>query len=318
MTESQTRDIKFFVEKHPEKLNQPRPEALKQLLNDDVCDFLETRKWGISLATIHLDEPTAKVIQEINKNYPRLPFVMWLVLPDEKGYWTNELNIQDTKHLTKNVENWINQYSLEDAIAGFGFDIEPPIDFIRETNKDGILHLAITAMKRKLNLATKNHFQKENFRQELDSLISDVKHDGIPTEAYVHPWPTGKLFSIAYSTKADYDFVMVYSSLFKGSLGEAIPKYLIGENKENEKRYPALGNFSDTKTNFDGRRLSINDEKFVSTPQELQRDILNIAKRSQKLKRDYLKRFRVFALTGKPILEATDDALKKIKNAVRV
>lgn len=313
MTESQTRDIKFFVEKHPESLpiNKTRPEVLRKLLNEEVCDFLETRKWGISLATIHLDEPTAKVIQEINKNHPRLPFVMWLVLPDEKGYWTNELNIQNSKRLTKDLENWINQYNLN--IAGFGFDIEPPIDFIREANKEGLLHLAITAMKRKFKLETKYRFQKESFRQELTDLISDVHHKGIPTEAYVHPWPTAKLFSIAPSTNADYDFVMVYSSLFKDPLGQAIPKYLVGKSQ-----YPALGNFADRIEQHDGRKLTPKDEEFVTTPDKLQRDILNLAKRGQETGRNYLERFRVFALTGKPILEATDDALKKIKNAIRV
>jgi hypothetical protein len=56
--------------------------------------------------------------------------------------------------------------------------------------------------------------QKENFRQALDDLISDVRHRGIPTEAYVSPWPTAKLFNVAPTTNADYDFVMVYTSLF--------------------------------------------------------------------------------------------------------
>jgi hypothetical protein len=236
---------------------------------------------------------------------------MWLVLPDEKGYWTNESNIQETKDLTKNLENWITQYKLQ--ISGFGFDLEPPIDFSKETNK-GISHLAIAAMKRKFNLATKNRFQKENFRQELDDLISDVRHKNISTESYVYPpWPSAKLFNVASSTNADYDFVMVYSSIWPDFIGQAIlSKYFIGKSQ-----YPALGIFSDKTDQHDGRRMTPNDEKYVATPKELQRDIIKLAERGQKTGRDYLKHFRVFALTGKPILEATDDALKKIKAAAR-
>lgn len=310
MVEVSTKDVKFFVEKHPESLNKPRPEVLKELLNDEVCDFLETRKWGVSLATIHLGETTAKVIQDINKNHPRLPFVMWLVLPDRQGYWTNEASIKETKSLTKKLEDWINQYNLN--IAGFGFDIEPPISFIREVQKSPI-HLALNVMKRSFSLKTTQKFQKESFRQELNDLISDVRHKGIPTEAYVNPWPTAKLFNIAPSTSADYDFVMVYSSLFKGALGEAIPKYLVGKDQ-----YPALGNFTHDMEQHDGRKLSPKDENFITGTKELERDIINLAKKGEKDKRNYLERFRVFALTGKPILEATDDALKKIKNSVKV
>ena len=165
-------------------------------------------------------------------------------------------------------------------------------------------------MKRKFELGTKHRFQKENFRQELDNLVSDTRHKGIPTEAYIYPSPTAKLFTIAPATNADYDFVMVYSSIFKDPLSQVIPKYLVGKNQ-----YPALGNFAHTIKQHDGRKLAPKDEKFVTTPKELKRDILNLAQRGQKTGRNYLERFRVFALTGKPILEATNDALKKTKAA---
>jgi len=310
MVETASKDVKFFVEKHPESLDKPRPEVLKELLNNEVCDFLNSRKWGVSLATIQLGETTAKVIQDINKNYPQLPFTMWLVLPDRQGYWTNESNINETKSLVKNVENWVNQYELN--IAGFGFDIEPPINFIRETNKSP-LHLALNAIKRDFSLRTTHKFQKENFRQELDDLISDVKHNGIPTEAYVHPWITGKLFNIAPKTNADYNFVMVYSSLFKNPLGQAIPKHFL--DKDNEKQFPAIGNFTHDMKKHDGRKLVPNDEKSITGLKELERDITNLAQKSQKDGRNYLERFRVFALTGKPIIEATNSALEKIKVA---
>jgi hypothetical protein len=302
--EKEVSDIKFFVEKHPESLNEPRHEALKKLLNEEVCDFLESRKWGICLASIHLSEFTAKIIQDINKNYPRLPIVMWLTLPDRQGYWTNETNISETKSLTKNLENWINQYNLN--IAGFGFDIEPPLNFVKETQKSKF-RFALNVVKRNW-LVHKS--QKENFRQALDDLISDVRHQGIPTEAYVSPWPTAKLFNVAPTTSADYDFVMVYTSLFKDSLAPKIFQYL---NKENPKQYPALGNFTHDMKQHDGRKLSPREENFIAGPKELERDLLYLAQKSQKDKRNYLERFRVFALTGKPILEVTKNALKKIK-----
>lgn len=329
MTESQRSDIKpdikFFVEKPKESLTIPRPEALKELLNDEVCDFLATRKWGISLATIDLDEPTAKVIQRINKNFPSLPFVMWLTLPDEKGYWTNESNVQETKNLAKNVENWINQYKIENAIAGFGFDIEPNIDFVREADKEGISHLALTLMKRKFAL---KRSQKKNFREELTSLIKDVRDRGIPTEAYVNAGLTSFIYSVPRTTNADYNFVILYSSFYKDPLAKAIPqyfKYFLGKNE-----YPALGNFTDEIEKHDGRRITLHDEEYMATPEKLQRDILSLVKGENSLERfidlsrgdqtkekNYLDKLRIFALTGPPILIATDKALKEAKTMAR-
>lgn len=305
MTESQARDVKFFVEKHLESLpaNKTRPEALKELLNEKVCDLLETKHWGISLASIHLDEATAKVVQKINKDNPHLPIVMWITLPDEDGYWLNETNIQITRRFTKDLENWVNQYKLN--ITGFGFDIEPPLDVMKNALK-GPKNLALTIIDQQKKIHH-NPQIRENFSQQLNDIISDVKHHGIPTEAYVLPWGWANLLGIIQKSDADYTFSMIYTDIATEPFARLIPKLL------RKGQYPAFGGvglaFNDG--SLLGRDLIPGKVPKLNTQKELQRDMNIVAKMNP----SNLDRFRIFALTGEEVINWTEESLKNVLKA---
>lgn len=314
MVESQTRDVKFLIEQPPETIpkNKTRPEVLKKILDEEVCDLLQINHHGLCLASYDIDEPTAKVIREINKNYPKLPIVMWVVLPEEDGYYISEKNIDKAKKFTQKLENWINNYSLE--VTGFGFDIEPPLEVIKEMQKN----LALGLIKRKSDILTNkikrsinvlaNKENPQAFSQAINDLITDIKHKGISTEAYVPPSILAKLYGLNQKLEAHYTFAMVYSTFAKEPISHRIPTWL------KPGQYPlfgVVGIYSPNDLGNPVKEAYPGEIPRLNTGKELKRDIISVTKMGRKKGIDYLEHFRILALTGPEVIKWTDEAIQE-------
>jgi len=297
-------DVKFFIEHHPRSLHEfgdSRPEALRKLLSPETCEVLEQHKWGICLATIELDEATAKVVTEINDRNRNLPVVMWTILKEEEGYWTDEFNVKQTKQRVGEIERWVNKYNLH--VDGVGLDIEPSIQFVRQEHQ-GVLRLGMAILERNKKL---ERMEKagESPTQELADLIGDLKHRNIPTEAYILPQPFRDILGMFSPQETDHVYSMIYTSYCPDFLAGI----MLNRLKPGEK--PIFGNVSSTGKNyyleFGGPPPSfIGREKY-------QRDVDIIRKKGLKEGGDYLDSFRVFSLTGKEVVNWTDEALVDIK-----
>lgn len=299
--------VSFFIEQHPESQERfypgaTRPELLKQILNPSTCKFLEERGWGISLATIELDEATAKVIQDLNRDHPGLPITMWIVLPDEKGYWTNETNIAQTRTRVSEVESWTSYFDLK--VAGYGLDIEPsilharrslqgPFDFVRE-------HIKRVQIHREMRRAG------ENPSQELAELIDDLRKTGVHTETYEFHRPLVTLLGLPNVTNADTRYSLIYTSGFPEWTKKAIVMRGLKPGTQ-----PAFGNFSST--GVSSGRIVTKFESVAGKQDDLVRDINWIAQKGKKDRLNYLNDFKVFALTGIEVARWTDEVLKRVR-----
>ena len=121
----------FFLEEHPENLGpgDQRYLALYRTLTPETRQFLEERGWGVAIATIDLDYPTALLIKSINHDFPHLPVSAWIVTSDQNGYWANRFNVPKVAERVEEVKAWANRYDLN--LDAFGFDMEIPIQNFR-------------------------------------------------------------------------------------------------------------------------------------------------------------------------------------------
>lgn len=293
-------DVKFFVEYHPDDLKKPdghemtRPEKLEQLLTPEVCGLIESYGWGLSVAAIRDDDETARILQRINRDNPHLPIVMWVVLPDEQGYWTGNSNLKETSDRVNQLERWINDNNLD--IRGLGFDIEPPLQALKGI-MTGPVGAAMTVMREraKLNRIIKNG---GNPGDEFAYLVSEVRRRGITAEAYVAPFPMDKVLRLFEPNGVDKSYAMVYSS----SYGPASRQLFRLSMKQGQ--YPAIGIVSHDGVN-PGRNLGPVEK--MNQRVEVARDLKTI----QDLNSEKLSSFRVFALTGREVVDWTYDGLKQ-------
>jgi hypothetical protein len=285
----------FFVEfphcflDRTKLLGGTRPEVLRNVLNPETCQFLADRGWGISIATIDLDKPTADVVKGINANFPHLPIVLWVVLPEEEGYYVGRTNVPQTARRVGEIERWANDNNLE--INGLGFDSEPPLQLVKDASAKALARYYLSLWE----------LRQENPKQQLDDLISNVHHKGIPTEGYVGMRPAGSLFQTPDLKNVGTRFTMTYTSALPDKLRKlALHHGLVPGT------YPAFGEVSslavDTGQDFGPgkcyREKGLKDDFRATAEIDPRR----------------LDRFRVFALTGLEVAQWADKALQATKN----
>jgi hypothetical protein len=281
----------FFVEfphsftKRTDVLGGTRPEVLKNVLNPETCQFLADRNWGISIATIDLDEPTAQVIKEINTNFPHLPIVFWVVLPEKEGYYTGKTTIARTIKRVSEIERWVNDNNLE--INGLGFDSEPPLQLVKDASAKALARYYSSLWE----------LRRENPEQQLNNLISDVHHKDIPTEGYIGMRPSGFILRTPNLKNVGTRFTMTYTSALPDKLRKlALHHGLVPGT------YPAVGEISSLTV---GTGQNFGPDKWYGE-EGLAYDMRVIAEIDPRR----LDRFRVFALTGLEVAQWTDEALK--------
>lgn len=291
-------DVGFFVELHRETLQLidprvSRPQALKRVLNREVCQVLDQEQWGICLGTLDLDGETAAVVKDISKAFPHIPFVMW-VIGVEKGYWTNKGNVPETIRRTREVISWVNYYDL--PINGLGFDSELPIEvmgslFSRNPAK-GVQAL------RSHWLSVKSLGEQPD--EQFDDFLSQLKvHEGIETEAYLCFRPFDRLSP--RMKQAGKKFSMLYPTAI-------IPRSILNGVLRVPGSFPAFGDVTtlkDSKGRPISSALPVGSAIKTKEPQEIARDI-RVYLHSQGLPPS----LRVFSLTGLEVIEKTREGLR--------
>lgn len=296
------RDVKFFVENHPGEFGRPigaegRVAGLRRILTPETCGLLEEKGWGISLATIGKtkedDEATGKLIQEINRRNPGLPVVLWVVLPDDQGYWTNDFNVWETRRRVEDLDGLINYFDLN--ITGYGFDIEPNIKDVRMMS-GGLVSKMMVALRVRSEIARQNRSGYSG-ADDFAELIGEIRARGVLTEAYTVPAPLDGLLGLMRPKGVNAEFAMTYTSAAPKMAQRQLLRSGMARNV-----FPAFGNISSTGVNA-GRDLG--GVEVLHGESELKRDLRDVAK----IRWSKLNRFRVFALTGQEVVRWTDEGL---------
>lgn len=302
--------VSFFLEHHPELLaythpEKSRPSVLREILDPSCCRFLADRRWGVSLAAIEIDSPTAAFIKDINRDYPEIPFTMWVVLPDAEGYWTNETNIPQTRTRVQQLESWISYHDLH--VAGFGLDIEPPIQLVKSFSQ-GLMPFVreyIKRMEKRKDLKR----QGKNPSEEFAILVQELKEKKIHTESYEFLRYYDRLASSIDVSNVDTRYSLIYTYSLPNYLARLLVTY--GMKPDSQ---PAFGDFSSTGY-ASGRFMSAHHRvaRLASGAQVLKRDIATIGLKESKDHTNLLGDFKVFALTGIDVARWTENALQQVR-----
>lgn len=302
--------VRFFIEQHPENLGgEPRYQALMRILTPETCNFLESHGWGVSIAMIEPDQPTATLIKSINQQFPNLPISAWVVLDDKEGYWTNRFNISQTRAKVEEIKAWANHFDL--SFEAMGFDLEMPIELAKSL--DSLFSFKPTGARRALRELYKtgksNHQLLKhgiNPESELEDLIRTLKKEGIKTHSYELPFPLNtKLLGVVLVQSESFDMrsTMVYTSGIPNAIQPIIPGHVLKDNT-----YPAIGIFN-SKGYISGRDFG-HGKTEPQRKQELFRDIRILAEKARK-DPQVLQNLWVFALDGVNVAQWTEEALQK-------
>ena len=274
-----------------------RLTALQKVVSPDICQALENNQWGLYLASGEPgDISSFQFAKQLNKQFPQLPIVMWVV--GTKDYWTNYTSVAETKTRTEEVLREVNNFNL--SIRGLGFDSEPPIQVVSALAQGfvpGLISVLDYISRAK---------QFPNANAEVNSFFEDLHSKGIPTEAYLSFFP-GSLLSPAME-KAARRYSMAY--LTTG----LPPRYLFGLGL-NRNSYPAFGNFSDLKDpsgNIIDSGVDLGAPAQIHSPHTLTRDMTAFATIQKQRGLNTFASMRVFALTGPNIIEAAQKGYEAI------
>ncbi len=230
---------RFFIEEHPENLGgEPRHQVLTRILKAETCQFLADRGWGVAIAMIQLDEPTARLIKDINQRFPNLPVSAWTVVDDKDGYWTTKFNVSQTRDKVEEVKVWADRFDLD--FEAIGLDLEPPIEVTRGFMTKGLIGLI--KPWRETNRKYREQQQSGyNPEEEMRDVLDQLKKEGITTHSYEMPFPLN-VPSLGVLQVVDFDtrVTMVYSTWDLPRLIESkIPTVCLKQDT-----YPAIGVYS--------------------------------------------------------------------------
>jgi len=307
------KDVRFFVEEA--KAGDRRPERLQEVLNGQTLELLEQKGWGVSIATLGLEnsetaDRTGLVLHNAFKGHKNVPFTLWIA-GCEGDYWTDPLRdptLGKTKAKIAQAESWADYYRI--PVSGIGLDIEPSLGESREMNK-GLRNLGIVALRRIHSLRRMEKLSRlgnsgENPFQALADLVNDLEVKNLKPEVYVAPTDIlRKALGLIVPEKTNV-FTMVYTCSMQKVVARAVLTGLVKiPGLLKPKEHIAFGNVSstgkDSGVDFEGGNLLPGG----GGPKELIRDI-----RIFRLAGGDLSQFRVFALTGPEIVQATMDALE--------
>ncbi len=308
------KDVRFLIEEA--RAGERRPQRLQEVLNGPTLELLEQKGWGVSIATIGLENPetadkTGLVLNAAFKNHKNIPVTLWIVRPGE-SYWTDPLRdptLEKTKAKIAQVESWANYYGI--PVSGIGLDIEPTLEESQGMNQS-LGKLAIVSWRRAQDLRRMERYyrlekQGENPFQALTDLIDDLKTKGLSPEAYIAPEPLRKFVSLVYPQGAD-TYTMAYTCSMPDVVARLALRGLLkipGFLRKDE--HLAFGNVSTTGVDSGVDFGKGNVMPSFGTPEQLIRDIHTVGELGGDL-----SRFRVFALTGSKVLSATMEALETL------
>lgn len=185
-------EITYYVEYPsdrvaPEKRGRTITDLFKQEFDDkdgtrkNLADFMAKNGQSVSLAMSTLDDETAAAIRYLNEK--RIPVAGWVVVENDKGYWTNPGNIIETEKKTQDIRDWAATNKIE--LAALGFDLEKPLHYLQALSKLNVKQLVneIRAYRARIKEQSKEGDPKERFAQ----LIEKLRNEGVKTETYTMP-----------------------------------------------------------------------------------------------------------------------------------
>lgn len=286
--------VTFFIEEHPENLGaKDRVSRLREILTPEACRFLNKKGWGISLAMISLDEGTARLLRELNEQYPLIATKAWVVLDEKDGYFTTKFNVRQTRMRVAEIRAWAKKYGVR--IDAFGFDLEPHMNIVKALAVMDVPKIAkgLWSVWKLRALQGQDDYSPE---EDIYELIDDLWAEGVATESYEMPAPLGwSVFGVLQTKNFGRRATMVYSSAFP-FLGKFVARLL------KPATYPAVGIFSSTGKN-PGRDLGGSPRLNGRT--ELQRDLKSLPRKS-------LKQLWIFALTDIQVIRWVEEALNEL------
>ncbi len=297
---------RFFIEEHPENLGgEPRHQVLARVLNPETCQFLEDHGWGVALAMIEPDEPTARLIKDINQRFPELPVSAWIVVDDKDGYWITKFNVPQTRQKIEEIKAWANNFDLD--FEAIGLDLEPPIDVIRGFMTRGLIGLikARNETNKKYRWQQQSGYSPE---EEIKDILNQLKKESITTHSYEMPFPLN-IPSLGVLQVEDFDtrVTMVYST-------QGLPRFIESRIPTvclKQGTYPAIGVYSSTGL-VPGRSLGLFDESPINRD-ILEQDINTLSRKAQYRNSDFPQNLWVFALTDVQVARWTEEALEQVK-----
>ncbi len=315
MTEA---EVGFYLEKHVSRPEKLRKATLDTVLTPEVLRFLSEKEWGISIGVQSKLTPSIiETIKLLNQKCPYSRVATWILLPKEKGYWTNVLNLPATERAVNSVLKTAKEEGLR--IDEIGVDLEFPLnlsDSMLNFSKDpvGFFTTFWRLRRKKAALIKKGARPIERF----SDLVEEWKKQGVGVETYELPLPPSLLSALFVLTpEKDLEirrFGMLYSSVFPPKTRRiktpVFSLYALDAMKWLAKRklHPALGVVSG-KEKETAKDLGAPEagELPCLTKKEFTNDILRLAE-----KKALKDRLYVYALGGKSgisLLQWTEEAL---------
>ncbi|MEA5079398.1 MAG: hypothetical protein VB013_12580 [Anaerolineaceae bacterium] len=196
-------------------------KELQTLFTDSaVLKKLRTLNANVSMGLQDFSAQRAEVVQKLTK--AGIPVTAWLLLPKDKGYWTNLDTVAATAKTYGQFKEWVAKYKL--SIAVVGLDIEPHyarmVLFPKQWQK------LVPDLFWRL-FEGKKYTRLEG---DLRALVNLIRTDGFAVETYNFPFVVEeRLGHSRFLTRllgtpplnADREVLMLYSSFFSKQ-GEAI------------------------------------------------------------------------------------------------
>jgi hypothetical protein len=196
-------------------------EDLKKLFSTPgLIKQLQTLNANISMGIKDFSSERSSIVKQLTRS--GIPVTAWLLLPEEKGYWTSLDTVSETVKCYCQFKEWTVQNRLH--WAAVGLDIEPRKDRMELFGKHW--YKSVPSLISRL-FRTQKYSRLEN---DLRALINIIRSDGFAVETYNFPFSIdekradSRILTKALGTPpldSDREVLMLYSSFFP-SIGDAV------------------------------------------------------------------------------------------------
>jgi hypothetical protein len=149
-------------------------DRLKECFSEKTIRSLKGLQANISLGIKDFSNERATAVQQLTK--AGIPVTAWILLPEEKGYWTSLDTVAETASVYAQFKAWTVKHKLK--WAAIGLDIEPQYNKVSLFGPNWIKSAPDIFLRM---------FQGEKYRRlesDLRALINLIRNDGYAVETY--------------------------------------------------------------------------------------------------------------------------------------
>jgi hypothetical protein len=155
--------------------NEMKGPALKQMFEDtSLIPTLQALQAEIRMGMIDLTPERAEVLRKLNK--AGIPVVLWLLLPEEQGYWFHSGNGEQAIGRYKEIKAWAEAAGIK--FKGIGIDLELDMNDVKLAKSDP------WALVRKLPGRLYDKKRITEGHRIYGELLQLIEKDGHPVESY--------------------------------------------------------------------------------------------------------------------------------------